>query len=87
MGNSERIITADNIEVKSLYSNSVSPQSQAIEVFLQTKDLEHLKAFEIKKILFMEKCADFQNYEFLSDLSGLQKGFSSALLSEYDIVD
>lgn len=87
MGNDERLITADNIEVASLYTNSVSPQSQAIEAFLENKDLGLLKDFGIQKIVMMEKCADFQNYDFLSTLSGLNKSFSSATLSAYDIAD
>lgn len=85
--NSDRLITADNIEIASLYTNSISSQSQAIENFLSSKNSDFLKPFAIKKILFMEHCADYQNYDFLSTLSWLQKTLSGTALSEYTVLD
>lgn len=85
LGNSKNLITSDNIEVGTLYSNSTSEESQDIETFLETRDLALLKKWGIEKILFMEKCADFKKYEYLEDLTGLQTIRKSDNLTEFSL--
>ena len=83
LGNNPQIVSSDNIEVANLYTNSTSLQSKNIEVFLQKKDLALISGFST--IIMMEYCADHQNYDFLKNLTGLQKDYSGWDLSTYHI--
>ena len=83
LGNNPQIVSSDNIEVANLYTNSTSLQSKNIETFLQKKDLALISGFST--IIMMEYCADHQNYDFLKNLTGLQKDYSGWDLSTYHI--
>ena len=83
LGNNPQIVSSDNIEVANLYTNSTSLQSKNIEAFLQKKDLALISGFST--IIMMEYCADHQNYDFLKNLTGLQKDYSWWDLSTYHI--
>lgn len=83
LGNNPQIVSSDNIEVANLYTNSTSLQSKNIEAFLQKKDLALISGFST--IIMMEYCADHQNYDFLKNLTGLQKDYSGWDLSTYHI--
>ena len=83
LGNNPQIVSSDNIEVANLYTNSTSLQSKNIEAFLQKKDLALISGFST--IIMMEHCADHQNYDFLKNLTGLQKDYSWWDLSTYHI--
>ena len=83
LGNNPQIVSSDNIEVANLYTNSTSLQSKNIETFLQKKDLALISGFST--IIMMEYCADHQNYDFLKNLTGLQKDYSWWDLSTYHI--
>ena len=83
LGNNPQIVSSDNIEVANLYTNSTSLQSKNIETFLQKKDLVLISGFST--IVMMEYCADHQNYDFLKNLTGLQKDYSGWDLSTYHI--
>ena len=83
LGNNPQIVSSDNIEVANLYTNSTSLQSKNIEAFLQKKDLALISGFST--IIMMEHCADHQNYDFLKNLTGLQKDYSGWDLSTYHI--
>lgn len=83
LGNNPQIVSSDNIEVANLYTNSTSLQSKNIEAFLQKKDLALISGFST--IVMMEYCADHQNYDFLKNLTGLQKDYSWWDLSTYHI--
>ena len=83
LGNNPQIVSSDNIEVANLYTNSISLQSKNIEDFLQKKDLALISGFST--IIMMEYCADHQNYDFLKNLTGLQKDYSWWDLSTYHI--
>ena len=83
LGNNPQIVSSDNIEVANLYTNSTSLQSKNIEAFIQKKDLALISGFST--IIMMEYCADHQNYDFLKNLTGLQKDYSWWDLSTYHI--
>ena len=83
LGNHSQIVSSDNIEVANLYTNSTSLQSKNIEAFLQKKDLALISGFST--IIMMEHCADHQNYDFLKNLTGLQKDYSGWDFSTYHI--
>lgn len=79
------LTTSDNIEIWTLYTNSDSQTSKDIEKFLQNKDYLLLKKHEFTNILFLDKCADFKNYEFLEKDPNLQKVYNSTNLKFYQI--
>jgi hypothetical protein len=74
--NLDLIISADNIENWSLYTNSNRQISKEIESFLKDKDYEYLRKNKINNIIFMKNCADYNNYYFLEKDSNLEKTFS-----------
>lgn len=83
--NDYSVISADNIEIWNLYTNSKNILLRQIENFLHTKNYNILKRNNITTILFMRNCADFKNYSFLEKSDYLSKVFSWNYLDLYNI--
>jgi len=79
------IIVSDNIEISSLYTNSINKKSKKIEKFLQNKNYSILKEINIDNIILLKNCADFKNYEYLWKSKKIEKIFSSKNLIIYKI--
>jgi hypothetical protein len=77
------VITADNIEIWNLYTNSNNQRSKDIELFLQTKDITLLQQHGIWWILFTTTCADFKNYAWIETLPNTQKVIGNDDISIY----
>jgi hypothetical protein len=78
-------ISADNIEIEKLYSNSSNSKSKQIENFLKKKDFSILKKLDIDTIYFTDYCADFTKYKFLKKSKELQNIFNSKFIKIYKI--
>jgi hypothetical protein len=61
------IITSDNIEIAQLYTNSSDSESQDIDQYIRTKNIDLLLQNNIEYILFSATCADRGNYVFLDE--------------------
>lgn len=61
------IISADNIEIAHLYTNSDNPLSADIDNFIRTQDRGLLEKNNISYILFSATCGDRQNYSYLDE--------------------
>ncbi len=79
------IISAENIEIWSLYTNNSSQISTQIETFLKTKDLSILKNNNIKTIILQKTCADFKSYNFLYEINWLEQVFNTQNLDIFKI--
>jgi len=79
------IISADNIEIAWLYTNNPNSQSETIEIFLKNKEYSLLKKLKINNIIFLNHCADFQNYSYLEKSNHLKKIFNSDAIKIYKI--
>jgi len=80
-----KAISADNIEIEKLYSNSNNSRTKQIEKFLKTKDFNILKKLKIDTIYFTDYCADFTKYRFLDKSKNLEKIFNSKFIKIYKI--
>lgn len=79
------VTVSDNIEIAWLYSNSRSEFSAQVERYLREKDTFLLKDIWVKKILFMNWCADYKNYDFLEDDNLFQKKYESNNFKVYEL--
>lgn len=79
------IIVADNIEIWNLYTNSKNNRSRDIENYISTNNLKIIKKYNIDKILFLDKCADFPNYNFLKNTNIYKKEIDSNFFKVYKI--
>jgi hypothetical protein len=61
------IITSDNIEIAQLYTNSSDSESQDIDAYIRSKNIDLLLQNNIEYILFSATCADRANYVFLDE--------------------
>ncbi len=79
------VISADNIEIWNLYTNSTNERSKKIEKFLKNKDFNILKKLWIKNIIFLNNCADYKSYKYLENKKNLIKIFDKNNLKIYKI--
>jgi len=79
------VITADNIEIWNLYTNSNNQRSKDIELFLQTKDITLLKKHAIWWIIFTTSCADYKSYDWLATLPEIEQIYTSPDIQVYMI--
>ncbi len=82
-------INSDNIEVWTLYTNSLDQKSKDIELFIKTANINLLKKYDISHIIMLETCADFKRYKDI--LNKLEKSdlikidYKSKEISSYKI--
>ena len=78
-------ISADNIEIEKLYTNSNSKRSRKIWEFIKTHNFEILKNLKIDTIYFTDYCADYPKYDFLKKSKNLKLKFNSRYIKIYKI--
>lgn len=79
-------ITADNIEIWTIYTNNDNPQSKDIESFLKDYNkIDYLKRNWITHIINLKTCADFSNYSFLRWMNSIENVYSSSKIDLFKI--
>jgi hypothetical protein len=82
-----QVVSSDNIEVTNiLYSNSSSPESKAVELFLwnPSHDFSMLKThYNFTHVLLMKQCANSESFGWLDSLFTCKKQSDSSVHSLY----
>lgn len=81
----KQTISAENLEMWTLYSNTKTPLTDDIENFISTQDVSYLKKNNIKNIIFQKNCWAFMRYSFLSEIPELKSIYNKPQLEIFQI--